>query len=146
MISTLGQLEEVKRSRRFWLARGFILIVFTFNILCAFQFILQPTRYTTSFDLTGDSGAAVIRSIGILFLMWNVPYAIALINPVGNFVALLSAVIMQALGVLGETWVYVTIPMLLSFRQSISRFVIFDAVGLVLLAISLGISWRLRKT
>ena len=146
MKSTLGQLEDVRQSRWLWLARGCILLVFAINLLCAFQFILQPTRYTSSFDLNGYSGTAVIRSIGILFLMWNVPYAFALINPVRNFTALLSAIIMQAIGVIGETWVYFSIPLLLSFTQSISRFIIFDAVGLILLLISLGISWRLRKS
>ena len=144
MKSSLGNLVAARQSRWLWLARGFILLVFTINLLCAFQFIIQPSRYTSSFDLTGESGAAVIRSIGILFLMWNVPYAFALINPVGNFTALLSVVIMQAIGVIGETWVYFTIPLLLSFTQSISKFIIFDAVGLILLLLSLGISWRLR--
>ena len=41
--------------------------------------------------------------MGVLFLMWNVPYAVALWHPVRHRVSLYEAVAMQTIGLIGES-------------------------------------------
>ena len=62
-------------------ARLLIGIVFLWNVQCGMVFLLWPERYAPGFELTGAPGAAAVRGLGVLFLMWNVPYAVALWNP-----------------------------------------------------------------
>lgn len=123
---------------RLWAARLLIVTVLTINLLCAFEFILRPSVYQGSYELDGEVGKAVIIGFGILFLMWQVPYFFALANPVKHKVSLISAVIMQAIGLIGESLLLHTIPdehTLL--RGSVIRFIIFDGAGLVLLFVAL---------
>lgn len=139
--------QDLSKSTGFslWVSRILILIVFTLNLSCSIQFLLQPATYAPSFNLIGETGIIVIESIGILFLMWNVPYAIAIIHPARYFVALLSAVIMQGIGVLGESWIFINIQSLPTAKLSIQRFIVFDAAGFILLLAALSIMFRMRK-
>ena len=120
-----------------WIARTLISIVFSINVLCAVQFLVQPSAYSIQFDLDGELGTVIIRSIGILFLMWNVPYAIAILNPAKYITLVISAVIMQFIGFVGETYLFVIIQYLENTRLSIFRFMVFDFAGLLLLSIAL---------
>jgi hypothetical protein len=82
--------------------------------------------------------------MGILFLMWNVPYAFALWHPLRFRVSLLSAVIMQAIGAAGETVLLLTFPPGYALlKSSVLRFIIFDTAGLVMLIIAGILVWRL---
>ena len=86
------------------------------------------------FELTGVHGAAAVRGTGILFVMWNVPYLVALWNPLKYRLVLSIAIVMQLVGLIGESFILFTLPdghALLS--TSITRFIIFDGSGLVLL-------------
>jgi len=75
--------------------------------------------------------------MGLLFLMWQVPYIVALINPLKHQLSLLEALMMQALGVIGETIILLRIPLqYATLRASITRFLVFDAAGLALLALA----------
>lgn len=107
--------------------------VLVINLNCALVFILQADLYAPAFELTGLPGQTAIRSVGILFVMWNIPYIFALIDPRVHRASLLSAWLMQLTGVVGESWLFLTIPELPVARVSILRFVIFDAVGLLFL-------------
>ena len=83
----------------------------------------------------------MIQGLAILFFMWNVPYVFAILDPQKNRLSLWQAVIMQAIGVFGESSILViqkTLPIIT--QSSLQRFIIFDAVGLILLVISLSIS------
>lgn len=120
----------------FLLSRILLGVVIIFNLECALEFIVRPANYITSFDLSGSAGMAVIRSIGILFIMWNIPYMIGVINPTKHFICLLCALIMQGIGVIGESWVYLTIPDLVNTRLSISRFILFDFIGFIFILIA----------
>jgi hypothetical protein len=122
-----------------------IALVFTSNILCAIQFLGNPAGYIQQFDLVGEAGTVVIRSLGILFIMWNVPYAIALYNPYRYSVALISALLMQLIGFFGETWIYFSIQSLTYTKSSIMRFMFFDFAGLVLLAAAYVLLFYKRK-
>ena len=76
----------------------------------------------------------MIRGMGVLFLMWNVPYGVALWNPIRHRLALFEAVFMQAIGLAGETWIYLSsAAALVIAREALTRFIIFDALGLLAL-------------
>ena len=120
--------------RSILLLRLLILPVLLWNVQCALAFILQPAIYAPGFLLAGVPGAAAVRGMGILFLMWNVPYVVALIHPLRFRVSLYEAAGMQALGFVGEMLLLTGLPEGYGLlRASILRFVWFDAAGLLLL-------------
>lgn len=121
-----------------WLAQGLILLVTAWNIQAGLAFLLQPERFAPGFMLTGVPGAAAVRGVGVLFLMWNVPYLVALWNPRKYFLALQLAVTMQAVGLLGESYIVSTLTGEYdTLAASIWRFIAFDGVGLLLLIAAL---------
>jgi hypothetical protein len=125
------------------LARLLVGIVLIWNVQCALALLFQPDSYAASFELVGAVGLAMMQSLGVLFLMWNVPYAVALWNPVQHKTSLYEAVVMQAIGVVGETWIFWGLPAVhTALRASITRFIWFDSAGLVLLLIA---AWLVRK-
>jgi hypothetical protein len=64
------------------LTRGLIGVVILFNLQAALVFLLWPGNYTSAFELEGVIGEAMLSGLGVLFLMWNVPYAVAMWNPI----------------------------------------------------------------
>ncbi|KAF0110178.1 MAG: hypothetical protein FD147_1799, partial [Chloroflexi bacterium] len=84
-------------------ARVLIGIVTFLNLQAAATFLFNPADYAPAFELNGAPGVAMVRGVGLLFIMWNIPYLVALINPIRHFVSFVEAVIMQAIGVLGES-------------------------------------------
>jgi len=124
-----------------WAARILIGAVLASNLYCAFLFIWQPEVYAPAFELNGASGEAAVRGMGVLFLMWNVPYAVAFINPIKHRLSLWEAVIMQAIGVVGENLILAGLPIEYAIaRQSIMRFIVFDLAGLVCLLLAVWVS------
>jgi len=115
-----------------WSARLALIVVFFFNISCALAFIARPLAYAPGFEVSGVAGEALIRGIGILFLMWNVTYPLAIWNPWRYRWLLLIVVVQQAIGLAGETWMLLTLP---PGHPSLAatgwRFVAFDGGGLV---------------
>ena len=128
------------------LARVLIGIVTFLNLQAAFYFIFFPASYSPGFELAGVPGDAVIQGMGLLFAMWNVPYVVALIDPLKHFISLLEAVLMQAIGVFGETILLLTLkgehPQI---HASVLRFILFDGGGLILLAAALLLTIRYKK-
>lgn len=119
---------------RLWLARLLIGIVFFFNVQCAVVFLVAPQVYAPGFELAGASGEGMVRGMGILFLMWNVPYAVALWHPLKHRLSLVEAFLMQAIGVVGESLLLLGLePGHEILRQSVARFILFDGLGLALL-------------
>jgi hypothetical protein len=113
------------------------------NLQCAVAFLLWPAAYAPSFELSGPTGAAMVRGLGVLFLMWNVPYAIALWHPIRNRISLFEALAMQAIGLAGENWVYLSLPLAHEVaRLAIARFIVFDAGGLLAL---IAAAWLTRR-
>jgi len=93
------------------------------------------------YELSGEVGRAVVVGYGILFFMWQVPYFFAVFDPVKQKISLISAVLMQTIGLVGESLLYRTIPLEHKvLRGSVMRFIIFDGAGLVLLLVALGLS------
>ncbi|MHC1785153.1 MAG: hypothetical protein AB9891_20795 [Anaerolineaceae bacterium] len=96
--------------------------------------MVAPASYAPAFELSGFTGEIVISSLGILFIMWNIPYLFALYHPVRFHVSLIQAVFMQAVGFIGESILWLNTPSFHeSVRASILRFMFFDGAGLLLL-------------
>jgi hypothetical protein len=89
----------------------------------------------------------MVRGLGVLFLMWNVPYLVALWHPVRHRVSLYEALAMQAIGLAGESLICLSLsPALATARASVGRFILFDAAGLTALLVSLWLTRRLTST
>ncbi len=119
---------------RVWLSRLLIAAVFIWNVQCALAFLISPAPYAAGFELVGAPGEAMVRGLGVLFLMWNVPYAVALWHPVRFRIALVEALAMQSIGLLGESLILSSLPPAhVLARASVVRFILFDTAGLLLL-------------
>lgn len=117
-----------------WIARALIAVVLALNLQAAISYLVDPQAFSASFELSGAPGAAAVAGVGILYLMWQVPYVFALTNPVKHKVSLLEAILMQTIGLLGESWLLIKLdPNHAVLRSSIVRYIIFDAGGLALL-------------
>lgn len=124
-----------------WLARGFIGLVLGWNVQAALAFLIAPATYAAGFELDGPAGAAMVRGMGVLFLMWNVPYAVALWHPVRRRVSLYEALAMQAIGLIGESLILWSLgdahPVA---AGTVARFIAFDGAGLVLLGLAVWVT------
>ncbi len=126
-----------------WLVRLLIGLVLFVNIQCALAFLCQPAKYAPSFELEGDISETMLRGMGVLFLMWNVPYALAAWHPRRHRTSLLEALAMQAIGLLGETALLLLLPPGHEpLRATATRFIVFDGLGLVFLLGAVLLGWR----
>ena len=119
---------------RVWFARLLIAVVVVWNLECALVFWFNPGVFAPGFELAGIPGAAAVRGFAILFVMWNIPYLVALWHPQRHRLSLGEALAMQTVGVLGESLILLSLPsghMLL--HTSLLRFIAFDASGVVAL-------------
>jgi hypothetical protein len=131
-----------KPSTQLWLSRLLIAIVTGWNLQCAAVFLIAPTGFAAGFELDGVPGAAAVRGLAVLFVMWNVPYLVALWHPQRYTLALALAVAMQFVGLAGESFILSTLPAEYAIlRGSIWRFIWFDGAGLPFLLAA----WMLVK-
>ncbi len=128
---------------RLWIARILIAAVIAWNVQAAAAFLLHPELYAPAFQVSGEAGEALVRGLAVLFLMWNVPYAVALWHPARFRVSLYEACAMQAIGLAGESLIYLSLsPALAVARASVGRFILFDTLGLVALVAAAWVSRR----
>jgi hypothetical protein len=128
-----------------WIARGLIGLVFFFNIQCAILFLAYPKSYAPGFELTGEAGSAMMRGIGLLLIMWNVPYAVAFWQPDRHFLSLVESTLMQAIGFIGESLLLLNLPLgHAAIQFSVQRFIFFDGWGFIALLIAFGLVYRLK--
>lgn len=136
----------IRKISNVWVARLLIGVVFFFNVQCAIAFLAEPQVYAPGFELAGPAGEGMVRGLGVLFLMWNVPYAVALWHPVRHRLSLLEAVLMQVIGVTGETLILLSFPPGHEVvRGSVLRFILFDGSGLALLLLAAFLFARPRS-
>lgn len=129
-------MDAIQR-RLLWASRALVGLVLVWNVQCALAFLLFPERYAGDFALEGAVGAGIVRGIGILFLMWNVPYAVAASHPQRRRVSLYEAIVMQTIGLVGETLLLASFPSEpVVVRETIIRFIVFDASGLICLLLA----------
>ena len=106
-------------------------------------FCFNPAVFAPGFELSGVPGEAAVRGFGALFVMWNIPYLVALWQPRRNRLSLSEALVMQSVGVVGESLILFSIPFAhVVLRSSLLRFILFDGAGVLLL---FGAVWLARK-
>jgi len=138
-------MSENKKRARLWISRLLIAAVTLMNLQAAFLFMLNPQDYAPGFEMSGEAGEAMMRGMGLLFLMWNIPYIFALFHPARHFVSLVEAVIMQFIGVTGESLILLGLPGKHPIIQaSVRRFIFFDGAGLVVLLAALLLVIQLK--
>jgi hypothetical protein len=131
---------------RLWAARLLIAVVVAWNLECALVFLLDPGLFSPGFELTGIPGEVAIRGFAVLFIMWNIPYLVALWHPLRHRLSLWEAFAMQTFGVIGENLILFSIPVEhFLLRGSILRFIIFDAAGILCLIGALALSKKIVK-
>ena len=119
---------------RDWVARLLIAVVVAWNLECALVFWFNPGVFAPGFELAGIPGAAAVRGFAVLFLMWNIPYLVALWHPQRHRLSLWEALAMQTLGVIGESLILFSLPAGHAIlHASLLRFITFDAAGVVAL-------------
>ena len=119
---------------RIWSARLLIAVVIAWNLECALVFWLNPGGFAMGFELAGIPGAAAVRGFSLLFVMWNIPYLVALWQPHQHRLSLWEALVMQTIGVFGESYILFSLPPgHLMLQTSLLRFIDFDASGVVAL-------------
>jgi hypothetical protein len=124
------------------LPRLLIGIVTAWNLQAALAFIFSPAGFVRAYELSGVPGEAAVRGIGVLFLMWNVPYLFALADPIRHRLVLTICLLMQLTGLAGETYILLTLPSGHEILgSSVLRFILFDGVGLALLAFA----WHMNR-
>jgi len=130
-----------------WSSRVLISGLTLMYLQAAFLFMLRPGEFAYGFELSGVAGEAMLRGMGLLFLMWNIPYIFAAVHPLRHFVSLIEAVIMQFIGVTGETLILLGLPgEHPQIEASVGRFILFDSAGLVCLIIALLLVLMARRS
>jgi len=120
-----------------WLARLAVLVVFVGNIDCAVRFLLFPESYAAGFELSGVAGAAAVQGLAVAFLMWNATYPLVIINPERYRVLFAVVLAQQLIGLIGESFILSSIGSDHTLlRESILRFIAFDAFGFIIMAIA----------
>ena len=123
-----------------WIARLAVGFVFAVNVNCALAFILHPEQYAPGFEISGVAGKIAVQGFGILFLMWNASYPPVILQPDkyrGLYWVVLSQ---QAIGVLGESWLWLELPTgHVALTATGLRFILFDGLGLVLMGAAFGL-------
>jgi hypothetical protein len=122
----------MNRSLVLWPVRLIVGIVFFFNVTCALAFIARPGDYAPSFEVSGLPGEILVRGMGILFLMWNATYPPVLVRPDRQRTLFAVILAQQAIGVVGETAMWVALPPGHPALWATGlRFILFDGAGLV---------------
>jgi hypothetical protein len=125
-----------------WIARGLIGLVLLDNFQAALFFLIFPNRISPGFGLTGLAGKAVVQGIGLLFLMWCVPYCIATWDPVKHKVSFIETLAMQTIALVGETILLVLLPAKVpELTSTVQRFILFDGIGLLFLVVAAVLLW-----
>jgi hypothetical protein len=125
-----------------WFARLAVGAVFVMNVTCALDFLLRPERYVSGFEVGGVVGETIVQGFGILFLMWNATFPPVILHPDRHKTLFGVILVQQAIGVIGESWLYLQLPGgHEALRTSGLRFILFDGLGLVLMSAAYALLW-----
>lgn len=140
----------MKNTRNFilslWFARLAVTTVFALNLSCALYFILRPQDYAGGFEVSGVAGEAIVRGYGILFLMWNATYPLVILQPQHQRALFAVVLVQQAIGVLGESWMWLALPPGHAALSATGlRFILFDGGGLILMGAAFLWVWMAQR-
>jgi len=128
---------------RTWMARLAVAAVLLSNLSAAVPYVLQPERYASAFELSGAAGAAMVRAIGILFLMWCTAYVPVIVNPDCHPTLFGVILAQQLIGLVGESWILASLPPGHAALSATGlRYIAFDGTGLALLVLAIALTWR----
>lgn len=129
-----------------WFARLAVTTVFVLNVSCAMYFILHPQDYAGGFEVSGVAGEAIVRGYGILFLMWNTTYPLVILQPQRQRALFAVVLAQQAIGVLGESWMWLALPPGHAALSATGlRFILFDGGGLILMGAAFLWVWVAQR-
>ncbi|NTU89433.1 MAG: hypothetical protein HGA54_05945 [Actinobacteria bacterium] len=118
-----------------WVARLVVCAVFLVNVDCAAGFLTSPELYAPGFELSGIEGRMAVQGLGVAFLMWNATYPFVIMNPCCQMTLFFVVLVQQFIGLIGESFLLWSLPAgHESIASTITRFIQFDALGLVLMA------------
>jgi len=130
-----------------WAARLVVTVVCIWNLTAAVPFVLKPAGYLSSFEVSGVGGEALVRGLGIAFLMWQAPFLPVIWHPGRNRVCFACVLGMQVLGLVGESWMLANLPAgHAPLRATGWRFIAFDAAGLGLMGLAFAGLFLRRKS
>lgn len=128
-----------------WFARAAVGCVFFINITCAIAFILRPENYAGGFEISGIPGKVAVQGFGFLFLMWNVTYPPVMFQPERQMLLYSIILIQQAIGLVGESWMYMALPTgHAALRATGLRFIFFDGIGLLMMGAAFVLLRRVK--
>ena len=117
---------------RIWAARLLIAVVVAWNLECALVFLLNPGGFAPGFELAGVPGVAAVRGFAVLFVMWNIPYLVALWHPQRQRVSLWEALVdADRRGDRGKSHPVFPPGWACASARFALRFITFDAAGVV---------------
>ncbi len=138
-------MSTLPESGRVWAARVAVALVLASNLSAAVPYLIDPSRYTAGFELKGAAGEAMVRGLGVLFVMWSVAYLPLIAHPDRHRTLFGVIVAQQVLGLVGESWILATLPPGHTALVAAGlRFIAFDGVGLVVLLAAFGMLLRAR--
>ena len=124
-------------SGKLWAARIAVALVLAANLSAAIPYVLNPERFAAAFELGGVAGAAMVRGIGVLFLMWCVAYVPVVADPDHHPVLFGVILVQQVIGLAGEGWIVASLPAGHAVLAATGlRFMAFDGAGLALLVLA----------
>ena len=130
-----------------WAVRLAFAFVFAANVQCALSFVLQPAAFAPAYELSGVAGSVAVQGLGVAFLMWNATYPAVIASPHRFRPLSIVVLVQQAIGLVGESWIRLSLPDGHTvLAANIERFIAFDAFGLVLMAATLGVYFRVKRT
>ncbi len=133
------------RTTALWAARIVVAAVCAWNLSAAIPFVLDPAGYTSGFEVGGAGGEALVRGLGVAFLMWQVPFLPVIWNPRRHRICFLVVLAMQLVGVAGESWMLAGLPAGHdALRATGLRFLAFDSAGLAAMAAAYAVLHRRR--
>lgn len=151
-IFDIRQLKSIQRMRgrhmfRRLSAKLLYLAVFVSNMICIVAFLTEPEAYTGSYQVRGALGAvAAIQGYGVTFAMWNVTYPFFILGRKDNKALGMAIIVQQVVGLIGELYIRRGLSADCAIlAESITRFVWFDAGGLVLLVAGYILMFAGRK-
>ena len=123
------------------IARVALSAVLLANLSAAIPYLARPAGYVATFELSGAPGEVAVRGFGLLFLMWAVPFIPAIVHPVRYRIAFVCVLVMQVIGLLGESLMLVGLAAgHATLRATGLRFIAFDGAGLGILLMAYRLS------